>query len=316
MCSLTTDLPPKTNVLYTVSLNGNGLSSTTSHSAEPREKRGPCYRAGLLAGGEGLLADGGGLLAGGRMGRVWADLGRVRCLLGRRTFYAEHYILRSMRHKDRTNQKTGRPFYAPLAHVAPVSCEWFGRMVNRFGTCLLYCGYLMSPHSGGGGMGRADIERVIRQLSGQLARPQLVNTLVEVRKRVISTRPGLEEFVRLGGLTPLTELLKQPQPADVFNVALSVLGNCTARPAGRQHFVQHGGLHAVLNVLQLVADPEVANRACRTLANLAQEPALCRTLHQEDTLELVEGLLAADQQPPPPDELRTTVFRLMRSEDV
>ena len=38
MCSLTTDLPPKTNVLYTVSLNGNGLSSTTSHSAEPKEK--------------------------------------------------------------------------------------------------------------------------------------------------------------------------------------------------------------------------------------------------------------------------------------
>ena len=102
-------------------------------------------------------------------------------------------------------------------------------------------------------MGRADIERVIRQLSGQLARPQLVNTLVEVRKRVISTRPGLEEFVRLGGLTPLTELLKQPQPADVFNVALSVLGNCTARPAGRQHFVQHGGLHAVLNVVNLRA---------------------------------------------------------------
>ena len=28
-----------------------------------------------------------------------------------------------MRHKDRTNQKTGRPFCAPLAHDAPVSCE-------------------------------------------------------------------------------------------------------------------------------------------------------------------------------------------------
>ena len=51
------------------------------------------------------------------------DLGRVRCLLGRRTFYAEYSILRSMRHKELTNQKTGRPFCAPLAHVAPVSCE-------------------------------------------------------------------------------------------------------------------------------------------------------------------------------------------------
>ena len=50
-------------------------------------------------------------------------LGRVRCLLGRRTFYAEYSILRSMRHKELTNQKTGRPFCAPLAHVAPVSCE-------------------------------------------------------------------------------------------------------------------------------------------------------------------------------------------------
>ena len=41
MCSLTTDLPPKTNVLYTVSLNGNGLSSTTSHSAEPKKREDP-----------------------------------------------------------------------------------------------------------------------------------------------------------------------------------------------------------------------------------------------------------------------------------
>ena len=49
--------------------------------------------------------------------------GRVRCLLGRRTFYAEYSILRSIRHKDLTNRKTGRPFCAPLAHVAPVSCE-------------------------------------------------------------------------------------------------------------------------------------------------------------------------------------------------
>ncbi|KAF0293968.1 Armadillo repeat-containing protein 5 [Amphibalanus amphitrite] len=161
-------------------------------------------------------------------------------------------------------------------------------------------------------MGRADVERVVRQLGGQLARPQLLSVLVEVRKRVISTRPGLEEFVRQGGLTPLTELLKQPQPADVFNVTLSILGNCTARSAGRQHFVQHGGIHAVLNVLQLVADAEVANRACRTLANLAQEPALCRTLLQEDTLDLVQSLMAVDQPPPPPDELKTTVFRLWR----
>ncbi|KAF0297218.1 Armadillo repeat-containing protein 5 [Amphibalanus amphitrite] len=161
-------------------------------------------------------------------------------------------------------------------------------------------------------MGRADVERVVRQLGGQLALPQLLSVLVEVRKRVISTRPGLEEFVRQGGLTPLTELLKQPQPADVFNVTLSILGNCTARPAGRQHFVQHGGIHAVLNVLQLVADAEVANRACRTLANLAQEPALCRTLLQEDTLDLVQSLMAVDQPPPPPDELKTTVFRLWR----
>ena len=59
-----------------------------------------------------------------------------------------------------------------------------------------------------------------------------------------------------------------------------------------------------------MADPEVANRACRTLANLAQEPPLCRTLHQEDTLELVRALVTADQ--PPPDELSTTVFRLWR----
>ena len=50
-------------------------------------------------------------------------LGRVRCLLGRIIFYAEYYILRSMRHKELTNQKTGRPFCAPLSHVAPVSCE-------------------------------------------------------------------------------------------------------------------------------------------------------------------------------------------------
>ena len=28
-----------------------------------------------------------------------------------------------MRHKELTNQKTGQPFCAPLAHVAPVSCE-------------------------------------------------------------------------------------------------------------------------------------------------------------------------------------------------
>ena len=39
----------------------------------------------------------------------------VLCLLGRRTFYAEYSILRSMRHKELTNQKTGRPFCAPLA---------------------------------------------------------------------------------------------------------------------------------------------------------------------------------------------------------
>ena len=98
-------------------------------------------------------------------------------------------------------------------------------------------------------MGRSDVERTIRHLQAQPARPQLINTLVEVRKRIISTKPGLEEFVRQGGLTPLTELLKQPQPAEVFNVALSVLGNCTARPSGRHHFTQHGGIHAVLNVV-------------------------------------------------------------------
>ena len=28
-----------------------------------------------------------------------------------------------MRHKDLTNQTTGRPFCAPLAHVGPLSCE-------------------------------------------------------------------------------------------------------------------------------------------------------------------------------------------------
>ena len=42
MCSMATDLPQKTNVLYTVWLNGNGLSSTTSQR-RTGEKRGPCY---------------------------------------------------------------------------------------------------------------------------------------------------------------------------------------------------------------------------------------------------------------------------------
>ena len=98
-------------------------------------------------------------------------------------------------------------------------------------------------------MSKSDVERVLKQLRSQPARPQLVNTLVEVRKRIISSKHGLEEFVRQGGLTPLTELLKQPQPAEVFNVTLSVLGNCTARPSGRHHFTQHGGIHAVLNVV-------------------------------------------------------------------
>ena len=37
-------------------------------------------------------------------------IGRVRCLLGRRTFYAEYSILRSIRQKDLTNRKTGWPF--------------------------------------------------------------------------------------------------------------------------------------------------------------------------------------------------------------
>ncbi|XP_037077019.1 armadillo repeat-containing protein 5-like [Pollicipes pollicipes] len=163
-------------------------------------------------------------------------------------------------------------------------------------------------------MGRLDTKAAIARLAAQPDRDQLLATLAEVRRRVIATRPGLERFVELGGLAELTRLLREPQPADVFNLVLSILGNCTTRPAGRQHFVRHGGLHAVLNVIQIVADPHVANRGCRTLANLAQEPSLCRTLHQEDTLDVVAALLAAEPgQAPPSDHLRITIFRLWRN---
>ena len=36
---------------------------------------------------------------------------------GTKNFDADYPILRSMSHKELTNRKTGRPFFAPLAHV-------------------------------------------------------------------------------------------------------------------------------------------------------------------------------------------------------
>ena len=57
-------------------------------------------------------------------GRTGLRLFRA-CSVSPRTknFLRRIFFLSSMRHKDLTNRKTGRPFCVPLAHVTPVSCE-------------------------------------------------------------------------------------------------------------------------------------------------------------------------------------------------